>query len=371
MRRALILFFLLFFLLFLLGLALGQGGGAERALSGSVFYDANGNGLRDPGEPGLPGVMVSDGLNVTTTAPDGSYALELRPNRRIVFITIPSGWWTTQFYRQAESGTSPDFPLYPIPIAQEFSFIQVTDIHILPQAKAAVEEFVARANGLKPTFVISTGDLVFDVCYYTSLADTLEEVEAAFNLYLEAMSGLAPPLFHAIGNHDCACALSPSLPEHYKGAYQRYFGPLWYSFDFGEWHFIVLDGNSPDPLPTSWLNEEELAWLAADLALQPKDRPILLFSHQPLFLCRNYDKLLEIVRGYNVQAAVAGHEHATYAREVGIMNIVTGALSGRWWADDGLHWNGFNTDGSPQGFRLFRIEGERLSSEYVGMKSQP
>lgn len=364
------------FILLLCGtlLLLGLGVEAEQAISvsGLVFHDANGNGLYDPGEPGLAGVPVSDGVSLVLTAADGSYRLSLKENQRPVFITIPSGWWTEQFYRHVEEarlpGGSLDFPLYPIPIAQEFAFIQVTDIHIIPQAKTAVEEFVARANGLGPAFVVSTGDLVFDICYYTKTADTLEEVESAFNLYREAMSGLTSPLFNVIGNHDCACALDPRLPGYYKGAYQRYFGPLWYSFDFGEWHFIVLDGNSPEPLPTSWLAEEELTWLGQDLALQPRDRPILIFSHQPLFLCRNYERLLELVRGYNVKAAVAGHEHATYTREAGITNIVTGALSGRWWGDDGVHWNGFNPDGSPQGFRLFRINGGEFSSEHMAMR---
>ncbi|MCR4403723.1 MAG: metallophosphoesterase [Candidatus Acetothermia bacterium] len=362
------------FILALLLALVGGTAGAEHIITGTVFHDANLNGVPDSGESGLEGVLVSDGKEIVATAADGSFSFALGAGSRIVFVSIPSGWWTDQFYRHIEearfaaTGTSLDFPLYPIPIAQEFTFIQVTDIHIIPQAKTAVEEFVARANGLGPDFVVSTGDLVFDVCYYTNLADTLEEVEAAFTLYREATSGLASPLFHAIGNHDCACALDPSLPEYYKGAYQKHFGPLWYSFDFGEWHFIVLDGNSPEPLPTNWLSEEELAWLGQDLALQPKDRPILLFSHQPLFLCRNYDKLLELVRGYNVKAALAGHEHATYTREAGITNIVTGALSGRWWGDDGVHWNGSNPDGSPQGFRLCRINGEEFSSEYLSMK---
>ncbi|MGQ9601100.1 MAG: metallophosphoesterase [Candidatus Bipolaricaulia bacterium] len=359
----------------LLLLSLGVGAKQEQIVTGLVFHDANLNGIHDPDEPGLAGVPVSDGLSLTTTAGDGSYHLSLRDSGRVIFVSIPSGWWTERFYRHAEearlSGKGLDFPLYPIPIAREFTFVQVTDIHILPQAEAAVEEFVAKANSLGPAFVISTGDLVFDVCYYTKAADTLAEVEAAFSLYQKAMSGLTAPLFNAIGNHDCACALEPGLPEYYKGAYQRYFGPLWYSFDFGEWHFVVLDGNSPQPLPTNWLNEEELEWLAQDLSLQPRDKPILLFSHQPPFLCRNYDKLLEVVRGYNVKAAVAGHEHATYTREAGLLNIVTGALSGRWWGDDGPHWNGFNPDGSPQGFRLFRLDGEGFSSEYVGMKSRP
>ncbi|MFQ6090216.1 MAG: metallophosphoesterase family protein, partial [Candidatus Bipolaricaulia bacterium] len=203
--------------------------------------------------------------------------------------------------------------------------------------------------------------------YFTKLSDTLEEVGGAFDIYRGALAGLDVPLLEVIGNHDCASALPQELPEYYKGEYQKLYGPLWYSFDYGEWHFIVLDGNAPQPPPNNWLNEEELEWLGRDLAFQPQARPIILLSHQPLFFCRNYEKLLQIVEGYNIAVALSGHEHATYTRVAGLTNTVTGALSGRWWGDDGIHWNGHNTDGSPQGFRVCRIDGKRFSSEYVEM----
>lgn len=364
-----------FLLLSLLWVPLERGAGTEQVIEGYVFHDANVDDTYDQGEAGLAGVLVSDGADVVATAPDGSYRLTLGNDWEIIFITIPSGWWTESFYRHLESEARPriDFPLNPIPVPREFAFVQVTDIHIIPEAVAAVEEFVARVNRRdpRPAFVVATGDLVFDICYFTEQADTLEEVEAAFGLYGEAMSGLSPPLFNVIGNHDCACALPIALPEYYKGAYEKFFGPLWYSFDFGGWHFVILDGNSPEPLPRNWLSEEELEWLERDLNFQPQDRPIVLLSHQPLFFCRNYERLLQVVAGYNVKAALSGHDHATYTREAGIINLVTGALSGRWWGDGGVHWNGRNEDGSPQGFRIFRINGGEFSTEYVAMEPQP
>ena len=342
---------------------------AGGTVEGIVFHDRNEDGLYGGSDEGVAGVLVSDGTNVVQTDSFGQFVLELGNERGIIFITTPSGWQAERFYQHLgpEMGRL-EFPLRSRPVPESFNFIQVTDIHITRQAVPAVEEFVARANELAPDFLISTGDLVMDVCYFTNLSDTLEEVDGVFDIYREAMAGLGSPLLEVIGNHDCACALPQELPEYYKGEYQKIFGPLWYSFDYGGWHFIVLDGNAPEPPPHNWLNEEELEWLRRDLSFQSRDRPILLFSHQPLFFCRNYEKLLRIVEGYNIMAALAGHEHATYTRLAGLTHIVTGALSGRWWADDGLHWNGHNTDGSPQGFRICQIEGERFSSEYLVMK---
>ena len=43
----------------------------DQDLSGVVFLDANGNGTRDPSERGLPGVAVSNQVDVVVTGPDG------------------------------------------------------------------------------------------------------------------------------------------------------------------------------------------------------------------------------------------------------------------------------------------------------------
>jgi len=45
-------------------------------LSGLVFFDYNGNGVRDDNEPGIPGATVRIGNLAATTASDGSYTLQ-------------------------------------------------------------------------------------------------------------------------------------------------------------------------------------------------------------------------------------------------------------------------------------------------------
>ena len=54
--------------------ACGASGAAETA-RGHVFEDTNGNGVRDAGEPGLAGVPVSNGCEVTLTDDGGAYAV--------------------------------------------------------------------------------------------------------------------------------------------------------------------------------------------------------------------------------------------------------------------------------------------------------
>ena len=57
---------------------------------GVVFLDADGDGVRDPGERGIPGVVVSDQVAVTTTDSDGQYALPASGGE-FVFVSLPRG----------------------------------------------------------------------------------------------------------------------------------------------------------------------------------------------------------------------------------------------------------------------------------------
>lgn len=63
--------------------------------------DSNRNGQYDKGEKVLKGVMVSDGLNVTKTAVDGTYSLPGHSKVEFLFITTPSGYQTNykHYYR--------------------------------------------------------------------------------------------------------------------------------------------------------------------------------------------------------------------------------------------------------------------------------
>ncbi len=68
-------------------------------IAGTKFNDLNGNGIRDDGEPGLAGWTITASGNglflTTTTAPDGSYALEVPPGTFNVFETQQDGWVAT------------------------------------------------------------------------------------------------------------------------------------------------------------------------------------------------------------------------------------------------------------------------------------
>ena len=192
-----------------------------------------------------------------------------------------------------------------------------------------------------------------------------QQLEAAFADYLAAVADLEVPLFNVLGNHDCACRLPPEHPYWHKGAYRALLGPSWYSFNYGRWHFVVLDTNSPGCPTWEAIPQEQLDWLVQDLAVLPPGTPLVLFSHAPLFLCQNFRGLVRSLSGYEVQVAAAGHLHATDEITVRFPQVVTGALCGSWWGKGGLSWQGSNPDGSPQGYRLFDVAGEEIHWRYI------
>lgn len=70
------------------------------SISGTKWNDLNGNGIRDEGEPGLEGVLISlEGESIyrqAITAADGTYSFEsLRPGTYTVSETVPDGWTNT------------------------------------------------------------------------------------------------------------------------------------------------------------------------------------------------------------------------------------------------------------------------------------
>ena len=75
--------------------AFGFAGVAQevRTARGVVFHDENRNRVRDAGEDGLPGILVSNQREVTTTDADGRWRLSVSEDD-VVFVVKPRGWMT-------------------------------------------------------------------------------------------------------------------------------------------------------------------------------------------------------------------------------------------------------------------------------------
>lgn len=188
-------------------------------VAGRVFDDRNADGVRQDNEPGLPGVWVSNGIDLKRTDAEGRYSLPLPVARsRCVFVVIPGGYeLTDRFYlRVALDETrdqTADFGLVrrsrPV-TAEDLRFVQVTDVHASTPVDAVdVAADVREINALpEPVeFVISTGDL-------TNRATAIE-----FECYLAGMRVSKRPVRHCFGNHEV------DKTAVRTETYERYCGP--------------------------------------------------------------------------------------------------------------------------------------------------
>ncbi len=66
----------------------------RRIVTGVVFLDRNGNGVRDPGEPGVPGIVVHRGSETAVTDANGEYRMNSGSTARgeIDDRSLPKGW---------------------------------------------------------------------------------------------------------------------------------------------------------------------------------------------------------------------------------------------------------------------------------------
>jgi len=277
---------------------------------GHVFLDTNRDGVRDPGETGLPGVYVSNGLDIRPTDASGSYALRVdKPHMPFVFIIKPTGYRTTRsFYRlclDLESSGRVDFGLgrYTPPDAGRngLTFFHVSDIHA-PMSSAAdqkkmlrplVDQMVSDLKTVAGQFIVNTGDTANQ-----GTSQQFADVAAA------VLPGFTCTTYHVPGNHDFD---NRSGGPHYTNLtpYHRHLGPNYYAFNYLDNHFIVLDAmRAKDDV-----YRRQLAWVRKDLALFAGQYHVVVLSHSVSLTWHRDWK--PVFAPYRVLAELAGHQHFT------------------------------------------------------------
>lgn len=272
----------------------------SRALevTGVVFIDQNANGLRDPGEPGLGGVVVSDQADVVKTSVDGSFRIEGNGGFGIVFVSVPDGYRAVgNFWRPVDSLSAARpllFPMAPVPESPDFIFIHASDTHISEASLARTQRLRALVDSVRPAFVLISGDLVRD-----ALRVPEAEASSYYELFQREMALFRVPVWTVPGNHEIfgierhLSLVSPKHPLYGRGMYRHYRGPDYYSFTQGGVHFVGLNSVDIDDL---WyyghVDSTQAEWLVRDLAAIPASMPVVSFNHIPFFTA------VETVDGY-------------------------------------------------------------------------
>lgn len=180
------------------------------------------------------------------------------------------------------------------------------------------EGVVAEAERMRPDFVFTVGDQI------EGYTEDPAQLNSEWREYKSIVGGLTMPLHLVPGNHDITT-------DGQLGPFTEQNGRPYYSVDYQNLHFIVLDNSrweSSDKLPA-----EELAWLVADLGRTRKMRFTFVFMHKPFWeqstVRGRPDTLHTLFQKYGVDAVFAGHYHQYFSGAYdGIKYTVLGSSGG-------------------------------------------
>jgi Icc protein len=313
----------------------------SQSVSGYVFRDTNNNGLKDENERGIKGVAVSDQVNVVLTDDKGYYQIPQSSGFGYIFISIPDAYASARpYWQKIAARPSIDFPLLPTSSHPSFSFIQASDTHVSEKTLDRMQKFRSVVDSVKPDFVIITGDLVRD-----ALRVPEDTARRLFGLFQSEIAKMKTPAWCIPGNHENfgierhLSLVGPTNPLYGRKMYRYFFGPDYYSFNYGGCHFIGLNSLSFEDLYYyGHIDSTQLEWLKRDIAVVPATTPIITFQHVPFFsgvlsmssfedngfdrtvewengklqyrhVVSNAQEVVAILSRHNYPLALAGHHH--------------------------------------------------------------
>lgn len=393
--------------------ARAQAAAAEPATATGLVYDAGPDGT---GRRGIAGVLVSNGRDVAVTDGAGRYSLPVAPET-VVFVVKPAGYMTPLdaetnlprfFAIHHPQGTPPsldltyagiaptgplpasiDFPLKPQPEPKAFDVLLFTD----PQPQTAAELDFVRDDLMSviggagaAAFGMTIGDLAFDDL-------------SVYPRYNRLIGSIGVPWYNVGGNHD----LNFEAPDrrHSRETFKRVFGPPAYAFCYADAVFIVLDDvnylGADRGRPNAGgryegrLDEAQLDFVRNLLTHVPDDKLIVLAAHIPLRTYLdpadpaqnlvNRADLFKLFAGRRFTFSVSGHTHTTEHHYFGEAegwpggephhHHVLTAVSGSWWSGPYDHRGvavADSRDGTPNGFHVLSIDGNRYTTRFVPAK---
>ena len=360
-------------------------------VKGAVL-NADGKGVAD--------VVVSDGYEVTTTDQNGFFWLPSKMKTGYVFISIPSGYMPEcdgafpKFW-QSVSKSSSNALYFNLKKEENDSFDMVvsTDYHLADRYDSkdvnafkeffipALKDVQAKAGG-KPVYNIVLGDMTWDIYWDQLNLDRYKAMAKQFPV----------KTFHVIGNHDYDMSVSDDAKA--AGKFISKLGPLWYSFNIGKNHFVVLDdiayiNTNGNRNHDTYVSDEQIEWLKKDLSYVPADCRIFVAMHCTAFTVNGISSngTLQTGLSFDPASKEAAFLECLKGREVHFLTGDThinqsippesGCVSGEnfyehnvaavcssWWWTWYLSQNHICKDGSEGGFLVLSADGNELSWKY-------
>lgn len=353
---------------------------------------------------GMPGVVVSDGFEVTSTNENGHYYLPSQKKTGFVFISIPGNYEVVnsgnapQFFARLNSSASTveqkDFSLIAAD-NENHVVIPMADWHladrnndkeqftnkVLPDVNATINKYAGAGTKV---YALTLGDLTWDIYWYSN--------NFGLNEYIPFMNKVNSPVFNLMGNHDNDPYYADDWEAENK--YRDVLGPNYYSFNLGQIHYIVLDdteylnsGGAPGNVGERNYNgkvvSDQMEWLRKDLAtITDKSTPIVLATHIPIHRYPTLDgsgnqvdqvglsngsELMNSLSDFSNVHVLTGHTHTNFSVEKPtLMEHNIGAICATWWwtGKNGYAGNHICKDGSPGGYGIWKMNGRTMEWLY-------
>lgn len=195
--------------------------------------------------------------------------------------------------------------------AKTLNFGIVSDVHkdLMPDANQRLETFISQAQERNVDFIIQMGDFCFG--------------ETKNKDFLKIWETYKGPKYHVLGNHDMDRNSKEEMLDFWD------MPKTYYSYDFGNYHFIVLDANFlyqegkyidykhanfyVDSSIRTFINDEQIEWFKADL--EAAKLPTIVFSHQSLWHGVKNRLTLQKIMEANKEKVICslnGHNHTDY-----------------------------------------------------------
>lgn len=327
--------------------------------------------ISDSNNKPISGVVVSDGYTSIQTDEKGIYQFKRAVNAKFIFYSTPSGYEINTesaslkiptFFRKINvNENSPfraDFSLKKLAKQENnFSLICIGD----PQTGSTsdvnrfknetVVDIKQTLQGIStPVIGLSMGDVVAD--------------EDNLLLPMKALLGsMNMPVFTTIGNHD---KFSKTGGAKDGEIFSNHYGPLNYSFNYGDVHFICLDNVrfSNAEAYNYHISNEQIAWVTDNLKFVPKEKMLIVYYHIPIRggAINNKTALFNLLKDYKEVHLMSGHTHYNqnyvHTSPKNMYEHIHAAACGAWWKST------INGDGTPNGYAVYNINGTTINNWY-------
>ncbi|NLB93844.1 MAG: hypothetical protein GX792_10545, partial [Bacteroidales bacterium] len=213
-------------------------------------------------------------------------------------------------------------------------------------------------------FGITLGDIVFD---NLSLYDHV----------LSSLSTLGIPMWYVPGNHDSD--YTGTNKAEFRGAWRNKIGPLYYSFSYGQAHFIVLDNilwifEEGKNFYRTGLGKDQMQFLRNEIQRIDKNKLLVLLAHIPYESSTAWhDKnekreFYELLATHPNSVSLTAHTHRHFHRFIDSDDgypgsephhlISVGTVCGAWWSGAPNEFgipHAMMSDGTPNGYGFLHI----------------